>query len=482
MKKRPAFFEKISSGLKSRSFRLGGYGAVSLIVVLAIAVMANILVSALPSKWVQLDTTTSGLFTLSNQTENIVSSLTQDVTVYWVVQQGREDATIETLLNRYESLSDCLHIVKKDPDVYPTFAQQFTTERIYNNSLIVTTDARSSYISYNDLYESDYSNYYSTGSYDVNFTGESALTSAIRYVTDENLPILYTVTGHGETALSERFAGAVEKENIRVEELSLLTVDAIPEDAACLLINAPKNDISEEERDMLLAWLREGGKLILLTDPAEADAIRENLDALMAEYGMTEAPGILLETNRDHYAFGAPYYLLPELQYHSITTPLKENGYYVLLPVAHGILTDDTLRDSLTIEELLTTTSGSFSKLSGYAMESYDRAQEDISGPFAVAALVEEGDTAVLWISSASLLQDQANAQVAGGNQDFFLNCLHVLCQQEQAISIHAKSVSYEYLTIKSSTAARLSILVVFVIPAIVLSTGILIWVRRKRR
>lgn len=475
-------FQKLSAAFKTRTFRVGGYSTLTLAIVLAIAVMANVLVSALPASWTQLDTTASSLFSLSGQTESTVSSLTEDVTVYWLVQQGREDSTVETLLNRYESLSDALTVVKKDPDVYPTFAQQYTDEGIYNNSLIVVSGQRSSYISYNDIYEYDYTNYYTTGSYDVNFAGESALTSAIRYVTDTNLPVLYTLSGHGEEELSSNFKNAVAKENISVASLSLLTVDEIPADAAGILINAPKSDISEEERELLLDYLQNGGRLILLTDPQEEELSRPCLDALTAEYGMTETSGIVLETDREHYAFGAPYYLLPELGYHSITTPLRESGYYVLLPVAHGIMTDNNLRESLTVTDLLTTSNASYSKAEGYAMSSYDRADDDLEGSFTLAALAEEGDTALLWISSASLLQNQANMQVAGGNQDFFLNCLNYLFQQEQAISIHAKSIGYDYLTMNSATAARLSVLVVFVIPAATLASGIIVWRRRKNR
>ncbi len=482
MKGRRSVFREFGTMLMSRSFRIGGYSAASLAIVLAIAVMANVLADSLPASWIQLDTTASQLFSLSNQTEHIVSSLEEEVTVYWIVQQGREDNTVETLLKRYENLSDQLKVVKKDPDVYPTFVRQYTDEDIYNNSLVVVSDQRSSYISYNDIYEYDYSNYYTSGGYEVNCAGESELTSAIRYVTDANLPVLYTLSGHGEAELSSAFESAVEKENIEIASLSLLTVDAVPENAACILANAPKSDISTEELDLLLRYLRNGGSLILVTDPSEDGVFRKNLDALAAEYGMEETEGIVLESDRDHYAFGAPYYLLPELKVHSITTPLRENGYYVLLPLAHGITTDNTLRDSLTVTDLLTTSGSAFSKTEGYAMNRYDRSEDDPGGPFTLAALAEEGETVVLWISSASLLQDQANAQVAGGHLDFFLNCLNYICDQGEAISIHAKSIGYEYLTMKSSTAAQLSILVVFLIPASVLAVGIIIQVGRKRR
>ncbi len=476
-----SFWKKITSAFRTKSFRIGGYSVLSLVVVLAIAVMANVLVDTLPGSWTQLDMTDSKLYSLSAQTKNIVSSLEQDVTIYWIVQQGKEESMVETLLSRYEDLSDRIRIVKKDPDIYPTFAQQYTNGGVYNNSIVVESDLRSSYISANDFYEYDYSSYYMTGKYDVSFAGENALTSAISYVASEELPIIYTLTGHGEEDLSSSFQSAVEKENITMKELSLLTEDAVPEDAACILINAPKTDVAEEEKDLLLQYIQSGGSLVLITDPAEGNS-RTNLDALMAEYGMQETEGVILETDRQYYAFGVPYYLLPELNYHTITSPLRENGYYVILPIAHGLTVDEEERESLTVTELLTTSSGAFSKTDGYNMISYDKESGDVDGPFALALFAEEGESKILWISSASLLQDQANMQVSGGNQDFFLNCLNEICRQENSISIRAKSVSNSYLTMDSSTIVRLTALMVFVIPAVVLAAGIIIWIRRKRR
>jgi ABC-2 type transport system permease protein len=188
-----SFWKKITSAFRTKSFRIGGYSVLSLVVVLAIAVMANVLVDTLPGSWTQLDMTDSKLYSLSAQTKNIVSSLEQDVTIYWIVQQGKEESMVETLLSRYEDLSDRIRIVKKDPDIYPTFAQQYTDGGVYNNSIVVESDLRSSYISANDFYEYDYSSYYMTGKYDVSFAGENALTSAISYVASEELPIIYTI-------------------------------------------------------------------------------------------------------------------------------------------------------------------------------------------------------------------------------------------------------------------------------------------------
>lgn len=87
----------------------------------------------------------------------------------------------------------------------------------------------------------------------------------------------------------------------------------------------------------------------------------------------------------------------------------------------------------------------------------------------------------MVWIASTSLLNDQYNQQVSGANQDFFLNCMGWTCEKEEGISIHAKTMTTEYLTMSASTASLLTLLVVAVLPAGYLAFGLRIWIRRKQ-
>ena len=87
----------------------------------------------------------------------------------------------------------------------------------------------------------------------------------------------------------------------------------------------------------------------------------------------------------------------------------------------------------------------------------------------------------IVWLSSAYLVDDSANAQVSGANQDFFLNCLAWMCELEDGISIHSKSLDAEYLTINDGTASLLSLLVVGIIPVAYLCVGIVTTVKRRR-
>ncbi len=223
------------------AFRGGTYSLTVTVIVLAILIAVNAFASAMPATLTQYDISSAKLYSVTSNTKAVVNALNKDVTVYWIVQADMEDDILENLLGKYESLSDHIEIVKKNPDIYPTFAQQYTSETVQNNSLVVECGERSRFISYSDIYvyETNLSSY----SYDVFFDGEGAVTSAIDYVVSEDLPQIYVLEGHGEAELSAAFKEQLEKENIEISTLSLLTADSIPEDADGILIYAPSSDI-----------------------------------------------------------------------------------------------------------------------------------------------------------------------------------------------------------------------------------------------
>ncbi len=146
-------FAALRRAFSGRAVHAGGYSIAAAAIVIAIAVAVNLVAGALPTSWTSIDLTGTGLYSISTQTQQLVAALPEDeqVTVYWLVQDAYEDGTIDQLLSRYEDLSEQLEVVKKDPVVYPTFAQQYTDSAIYNNSLIVTCGDRSRYISYYDI-------------------------------------------------------------------------------------------------------------------------------------------------------------------------------------------------------------------------------------------------------------------------------------------------------------------------------------------
>ena len=470
--------DKLKSNADPRRQALqgGGYSLVLTAVVLAIVIVCNLLVSALPTTLTKYDMSATKLYSITSNTKVVVNALEEDVTIYWVVQSGEEDDVIENLLGKYESLSDHIKVVKKNPDVYPTFTQQYTQESVSNNSLIVECGERNRYIPYEDIYVTQADMY--SYSYSASFDGEGAITSAIDYVVTENLPKVYILEGHGEAELPSSFSKQIEKENMETETLSLLTVDEIPQDADCLVIYGPTSDISTEERD-ISEYTQNGGKLLVMAGPTE-DGTLTNLYTLLEEYGVKTVDGIVVEQDRDSYAFGYPYLLLPEMFSNDITDALVEENYYPIFPIAQGLTTSESTSSAVTA--LLTTSDTSYSKVDGFDLTTYDKEEGDVDGPFVLGVSIDTGnDGQMVWFSSSKFLEDGYNTYSSGANLDLTMNALADLIGEREAIAIRSKSLDYNYLTISDSVASLLKTLMIGVFPLVYLGMGIVVMVRRKQ-
>ena len=466
-----------SSGAKSQlAFQGGSYSLMLTAIVLALLIVVNILVSILPTSLTKYDISSAKLYSITSNTKAVVNALQQDVTIYWIVQSDKEDQIIENLLGKYESLSDHISVVKKNPDVYPTFAQQYTDETVPNNSLVVECGDRSRYIGYDDIYLTE-TNMYSY-SYSTSFDGEGAITSAIDYVVNGELPQIYLLEGHGEAELPSTFSQQLERENMELSSLSLLTVDAIPEEADCIMIYSPASDISDEEADMLRDYVSEGGKLMVMAGPVE-DGTLENLYSLLSDYGVTPVDGIVVEGDREHYAFQAPFALMPDMAETDLTSSLIEERYFPILPLAQGL---DTSGATSQVTELLTTSETAFSKTAGYDMATYEKEDGDIDGPFAVALSVScTGGGEIIWFSSSAFLDDMYNAYSSGANVNLSVNALSSLVGESEAMAIRSKSLNYNYLTISESTSSLLKVTMIGVFPLLYLGIGIYVVLRRRR-
>lgn len=461
------------------AFQGGSYSLMMTAVVLALLIVVNILASALPTSLTKYDISSSKLYSITSNTKVVVNALEEDVTIYWIVQSGEEDDVIENLLGKYEALSDHIKVEKKNPDIYPTFAQQYTDETVQNNSLVVECGDRYRYIGYDDIYlsQADLTTY----SYNTSFDGEGAITSAIDYVVNEEQPQVYMLEGHGEADLPSTFSDQIEKENMELQTFSLLTVDAVPEDADCVLIYAPTSDISAEEKDMLSDYVSGGGKLLVMAGPVE-DASLENLYSLLSDYGVTANEGIVVEGDREHYAFQTPVALMPDMSSSDITDSLMEEHYFPIIPVALGLTVGDT-PSGATVTSLLNTSDAAFSKVAGYAMSTYEKEDGDIDGPFSLAVSVDVDASGgqMVWFASSSFLEDAYNAYSSGANVNLGMNALSSMIGESEAMAIRSKSLNYNYLTISDSTSSLLKVMMIGVFPLAYLGIGIGVVIRRRR-
>ena len=475
------FFSEEKERMKTRTGRMGAYSVALTLLLLAVLIALNVAVSLLPSSATKLDISAARLFSVSNSTRAVVTSLDQDVTVYWITQEGKEDSVIERLLDVYDEMSDHLKVEKINPDIYPTFADQYTDSQVYNNSLVVECGDKSRYIRIFDIYESESTDYYSSSAA-TSFDGEGLLTSAINYVTTDEHPVWYVLTGHEETELTEETTSALERENLETQDLNLLSVDQVPEEAAGVIINSPSKDLNDEELTKLRDYVKGGGHLMVFSGVKKEGSLPK-LNSLLEDYNIEVVDGIVVEGDRSHYASTSPFILLPDMSSNSIVGDIADNNKFVIMPIAQGLKVGENPEHTVTYQ-LLTTSDAAFSKKAGLDIKTYEKEEGDTDGPFALAVTVQVSDTdgKIVWAGSDFLTDDTYNSYSAGANMDFVINSLKWMTGDTDTLSISSKSLESNYLTMNAFQGTMMKIILIGFIPLAYLLCGVDEVLKRRKK
>ena len=476
--------KKLIGTISKKHIKNGSYTMVMSVIFIAVVIVINMIVSTIPSKYSEIDISSQKLYSIGDETKKMLKDLEKDVTIYQIAQSGSEDENISNLLKKYEDESKHIKVEQKDPVVNPKFVSQYTSDDLSANSLIVVCGDRNKVIDYNNIYETsvDYQTY---SSQTTGFDGEGQITSAIGYVTSENLPVLYTVEGHGEKDMDSSIKEDIEKANMDIKSLNLLTEGSVPDDADCLFIDSPSTDFSSDEKDAIIEYLENGGKAMIFSDYTTEDM--PNFDAILENYGVQRTEGVVFEGDKQHYAMQMPYYLVPTINSTDASSETASAGYYVLAPYAQGIKQLDDVRDTVKIESILTTSDQAYSKtdLNSNTIEKEDG---DVEGPFDLGVSITESldddkETQIVYYSTSNLMDSQTNQMVSGGNEKLIMESLKWMTDTEESasVSIPSKSLEVSYLTITDYDAAFWKICTIALIPGIFLVIGFVVWIKRRK-
>lgn len=471
---------KILNSFKDKKFKYGGYATLLTAFVLAILIIVNLVVGQIPFK---IDLTENRLFSLSDQTDTILKNLDQEIQIIGLYQTGSEDKVFDEILQKYRRKNKNITITYVDPVKNPTFSSKYTKDgtTLRDGSYIVECGDRFKVIDYYDIFNVRTDQYGNTRAESLAL--EERVTSAIQYVTAEELPVVYLLEGHMEQSLPYDLRKKMELENYEIKNLSLLTEDEVPSDAAILMIIAPQRDMTDEEEEKIRKYLDNKGRAIFLMDIVEADM--PNFDALFKSYGIALNKALTIEGDRNHY-FQNPTWLVPEMISHMIISPMKVNKMQVLTLGAQGIDILDMKKRSIEIEPLLVTSDSAWGK-TDYTSTAPEKEEGDIDGPFNIAVAIADKtwdekigkyhETKLVVAGDAEFI-DSRFASI--GNADFILNSLNWLQDKQESISIRPKSLLSRYLNINAFQRLLFAGITVILIPLIILGAGLVMWLRRR--
>lgn len=460
-------------------------------IVVALTVVVNLIASALPETYTQIDATSQKLYSITKDTEKYLDTLKDDVTLYVMVNKNSKDDNVDRTLQKYASASKHVKVKYVDPNVSPTFASKYTDSDVTSNSIIVVCGDRSKVIDYNsDIYEYSYDS-----SYNYSVTGydcEGQVTAAIQYVTSESTTNVYELTGHDESTLSGDFSEVFQKRFMNVGSLSLLTVDAIPEDCQAIFITAPQSDLSEDDLSKLSQYLGNGGKIYLSIDYSKWNDLT-NFKKLLSDNSIETTESLLAETDRSYY-YQSPLYLLPNVENTEVSSSVA-GMTQVFVPYSVGLTY--TGEDDSNVTSFMTTSDTTIAKAAANiaAVQSQADAANiasvqdgDTQGQYSLGMMVtNENGGELCVLGSAMMCTDSANQIVSGHNATLFNGIVNALVttddeNSDNAVVIAAKDYTVSNLTVSANAMLVYGILWGIFMPIVLIIIGIIVWARRRKR
>ncbi len=298
---------KITRGgaVRSRSFRYGSVSTALSLVLIGAIVLVNIIFSMLAKKfnW-YIDLTEAELFTLSDECKEALSSVSEDVTIYFCDMPDNLDADLtqkyihHTALELSEAMSN-IHVKYLDIWSNPTSVDRFkrgSDDAIYSHTVILESGTEWRTYSLRSFYT------FNSQSDDTPwaYSGEKTFTSGILAVTKADSPIACFTNTHGEafSTANSPLISLLESSGYKVQTINLLT-EEIPEDCRLMVIYNPTDDfISDKdgvadrsEIKQLDKFLNGLNAMMVFMNPDTAPL--PNLEEYLEEWGIK----FLRETN-----------------------------------------------------------------------------------------------------------------------------------------------------------------------------------------
>lgn len=432
-----------------------------------LAVGAAVLVMAVASSNAkQFDLTKSQKYSLSDQTQKALKGLKKDVEAYYFYSVTAKNMDAEDTLKSYEKINSRFRYNPVDADKNPAMAKKFNVDR-YGLVILNRKDTNTT----ENVYE----------------LTEEGFTNALLRLLRENKKKVYFTSGHGEPSIDSpandksgygSAKAALASQNYEPHQIELFTMAQVPADADVVIIAGPKTDFFPREIEVLKKFISNKGRVFVLYPPMVR---APNLEAMLASYGIKPHNDIVVD--KISKMLGGDF-LMPVISSYESHEITKGFTVATFLPMCR------TFELTGAAASLANTNPGSWGEtdLEGIKEGRATQDSKDIPAPLVVSAAVEidsEGNTqgakgALVVMGSSEFANNTFIA--SSGNRDLFLNAVSFLAMDKEMISIRPKSRNFEPLFISKIQGIMLYVVPIILIPLAVISAGIYVFIRRKKK
>ena len=474
-----------------RRLRGGAPAAAVLALFLAALVVLNVAFGTLEKRngW-RVDFSFNALTTTTETTQQVLAELPCPVHIYALYGRGQEDQPLLELLDRYAAASPLVTWERADIATNPGLLTRFsgpTSEDVPGtDSLIVSCEetGRWRVLDYTDFISLSLD--VEQGAYQLaGLRYESRITAALRYVTQERIPRLVVLRGHGE--LDENgtavFAELLRGNNYEVVYATLKEAELTPED--CLALLSPVRDLTEEELGQITDFTAQGGSLLITCDYSDPVDRMPNMAALLRSYGAEPLTGIVVASAEepDTYYSDNRIALIPSMLSTDITADLVASGADVLLLTgSRAFRTPEEADRNLTALPMLMSGSRAYLRDLETAPDTIEEQDGDPLGPFTLALQSErvtrEGYISRAVVLGCSTLLTSAQIHAMTDCQEWIIRTAEYLLDAEPAdLGIMARTAVRPQL---APTSVTLGSLLVAALPLAILGAALIVLLPRR--
>jgi len=478
-----------TTGGKSTASRIARYGAnaaLASVVFIGLLIVGNWFAHRYDQRW---DLTEEGVYSLAPQSKDIVSNLKEPLKLVGltgpaVFRLGKEAVELKEVLERYKQQNlQKVSVQLFDPESKVHLLDQYGFKQ--GNLLYI-----------------EYGKGEKKGVSRINEGSEEAITNAILKVQRGASKKVYYVTGHDEPSLKsvnpdglKKLAESLGDEHITLEELFLGDKSEMPADSAAVIVVSPKRPFVQSEKDLLIKYVENGGRALLLTDPRTTTDVKD----IASHFGIEVGENVILDQQRK--LFQGPTIgvqpIVNTYEPHAITKAFTPQDVTIFSMVA-SVSIKGKSEKGVTYTELLKTGPNAWGETNISALLDQDPPQaemneNDLKGPVSLGVVYEkkiepsktEGDAkegeskiARLVVIGDSDWMINANLDVYK-NRDLIMNAVQWIAGEDGGVSIRPRSIRRSLAPIGESEFMRI-LAASFLVPEIILLSGLLVWWRRR--
>ncbi|AKH20623.1 GldG family protein [Sedimenticola thiotaurini] len=324
---------------------------------------------------------------------------------------------------------------------------------------------------------------YQGRSENLSILNEQQISNTIQRLIQQGQRWIATLEGHGERRLNGKanhdlgdFGTALRRKGYRIQPLQLSTQPMIPRNTALLVIAGPRIDYLPSETALIRDYLTRGGNLLWLTDPGPQHGIAD----LLSELQLNILPGTVVDANAARLGLDNPAFaLVSKFPDHPATDQFRLVTIY---PFAAALEANPTGDWQAT--PLLQTAPGSWNETSELVGElQRDGDLGERPGPltlgYAFSRQQSDHTQRLIVLGDGDFL---SNAYLGnGGNLDLGLNLVRWLSGDHNLLDIPARTAPDTRLNLSRNAGAVIGLGFLFVVPLLLITTGLLIWWRRRQ-